>query len=72
MEMATPHLFFNFPLEILPFPFKPYAQLTPTSLLTLCPEVITVTTWVLDGVGPIVTSPRAQPWLVLSPRCQGR
>ena len=51
---------------MLPFPFKPYSQLTPTSLLTFCPEVITMTRWVLTGAGPIVTSPRAKPWLVLS------
>ena len=51
---------------MLPFPFKPYFQLTLTSLLTFCPVVITMTTWVLARVGPIVTSPRAKPRLVLS------
>ena len=37
---VTPHLFFNCPLEMSPCPFKPYSQLTPAGLLTLCSEVI--------------------------------
>ena len=49
-----------------PSSFKPYYQLTPASLLSLCPEVITMATWVPAGAGPSVTSARAQPWLVLS------
>ena len=54
-----------------PFPFKLYSQLTPASLL-LCPEVITMATRVLPGAGPSMTSPRAQPWLVLSLQVLGQ
>ena len=52
MAFCHSHLFFDCPLEISPFPFKPYSQLTPVSLLVLCPEVITMAIWVLAGVGP--------------------
>ena len=49
--LSLPPLFWC-PLEISPFPFKPYSQLTPVSLLVLCPEAITMAIWVLAGVGP--------------------
>ena len=55
-----------------PFLFKPYSHLTSTSLLILYPEVIPTATWVLATVGPSVTSPRAQPGLVLSLQAQGQ
>ena len=53
------------------FPFKPYSQLTPATLLILCSEIITVTRWRLAGV-PSVMSSKAQPaWASVS-KCQGR
>ena len=49
--------FFQQPLEMLQFPFKPYSKLNLTGLI-LCSEVITMATWVLARAGPSVTSPK--------------
>ena len=65
MAFCHSHLFFECPLEMSAFPFKPYSQLTPAGLLILCSEVITVTRWRLAGV-PSVMSSKAQPCLGLS------
>ena len=72
MAFCRSHLFFDCPLEMSPFPFKPYSQLTPVSLLVLCPEAITMAIWVLAGVGPSMTLPRAQPCLVLTLQVPGQ
>ena len=69
-HFVTPHLFFECPLEMLAFPFKPYYRLTPADLLILCSEVITVTRWRLAGV-PSVMSSKAQPCLGLSLQVPG-
>ena len=64
--LSSPNSFATTSWKCRHLPFKPYSQLAPASLLILCPEVITMATWVLAGAGPSVTSARAQPWLVLS------
>ena len=53
-EMAFCHSppLFQLPARNTAFLFKPYSQLTSASLLILCPEVITMATWVLAGAGP--------------------
>ena len=53
------------------FPFKPYSQLTPTGLLILCSEVITVARWRLARV-PSMMSSKGQPCLVLSLQVPGQ
>ena len=67
----TPRLSFYCPLEISPFPFKPYSQATPASLYILCPEVITMAR-AGSGSGPLWHHQPPSPALVPSLRCKGR
>ena len=67
-EMAFYHSppLFRLPAENVPISLKALLPVGPENLLILCPQVITTKTWGLAWAEPLMTSPRAQPCLVLS------
>ena len=66
-EMAFCHSppLFRLPAEKAPISLKALCPSGPENLLILCPQVITMTTWVLTWAEPLMKS-QAQPCLVLS------
>jgi len=72
MAFCHSHLFFNCPLEMSPFPFKPYSQLPPKASL---PSALKSSQWPHGfwlGWGPLWHHQGPSPgWSSVS-RCQGR